>query len=147
MLTSEMRAKAMMVIKHKSILIIIMFTLSIFLLNCDDNSRQSSVSCKLQKIAANADCLAEALNERCSFFSCTNPDIRIDIRPANCISLDCETLECESIDVFDENGFLAEMPGLLMDLSVDEETGRPIGVFELDGLEEEVLCSGFLIAN
>ena len=131
----------------KKLLVFFSVFLSLSFVSCDDNQRQSSVSCKLELIAENSDCLAETLNNRCTFFSCTNSNIRIDIRPFNCIDIDCATLECESIEVFDQQGFVGEMPGVLMDMFVDEERILPAGVFEFDGVEEEVVCDGRFVVN
>ncbi|MGB2693030.1 MAG: hypothetical protein WBB48_12545 [Thermodesulfobacteriota bacterium] len=112
---------------------------------CDDNSRQGSISCKLMEIAETSDCLAKSLRRQCTYFGCEGSTIEIDVRPRECIFTDCETLECESIGIND--GDLTEQPGLLMDLSVDVETGLPIGVFVADGFEEEVLCNLATIGN
>jgi hypothetical protein len=86
--------------------------------------------------------MAKALNQRCSYFGCTSSSIDIDIHPRDCTYIDCVTLECENIEIMDiEGNLIDELPGLLMELSVDEETGFPIGVFQADGIEEEVICN------
>ena len=127
----------------------ILFLFSAFfilsLIACDDNSRQGSISCKLMEIAANSDCLAEDLRFRCTFFGCDGESIRINVDPRDCTATDCATLECESIGIDDGNP--TELPGFLMDLSVDMETGFPIGVVQVDGIEEEVLCSTASVGN
>lgn len=112
---------------------------------CDDNSRQGSISCKLMEIAETSDCLARSLRRQCTFFGCEGANIRIDIFPTDCVFTDCETLECENIVI--DDGATTELPGSLMDLSVDEETGFPFGTFIADGFEEEVLCNLAVIGN
>lgn len=113
---------------------------------CDDNQRQGSISCKLMEIAETSDCLAKSLRRQCTFFGCESENIEIDIFPQNCVFTDCETLECENVPI-DDGEEIIQLPGSLMDLAVDIETGFPIALFVADGFEEEVLCNLAIIAN
>jgi hypothetical protein len=127
-------------------LLVVVSVLFLFSLTaCDDNSRQGSISCKLMEIAETSECLAQDLRRQCAFFGCEGESIRISIDPKECIFTDCETLECENIDINSQS--LSGLPALLMDLSVDEETGFPIGLLEVDGFQQEVLCNLATIGN
>ncbi len=110
---------------------------------CDDNSRQGSVSCKLMKIAETSECLARSLNRQCTFFGCEGESVDVDIFPSNCEFTDCETLVCENMVI--GNGI--QVPGSLMDLAVDIESGFPIGLLVAEGFEEEVLCNFVIVSN
>jgi len=130
----------------KTILVIFSVLFLFSIASCDDNSRQGSVSCKLMEIAETSDCLARSLNRQCTFFGCESENIEIDIFPKNCEFTDCETLECENI-IIDDSGEISQLPGSLMDLAVDIESGFPIGLFVADGFEEEVICNLATVGN
>ncbi|MEX0999362.1 MAG: hypothetical protein WD000_05310 [Thermodesulfobacteriota bacterium] len=98
---------------------------------------------ELRENVANSVCLAEdyIIGFGCPNVGCfsSDPDIN-DGDLSTCTVIDCQTLSCEDMRVL----FNDPQPGLITEISVDEITGLPIGIFEVDGLEAEFTCLIFV---
>lgn len=126
----------------KKIIAIFSVLILITLSGCDDeciNCLPKSACDSLDEIretAANSECLAEDFitGFGCSntFYNANNPRISVGDRNL-CTVIDCETLSCEGMRV--ESG--PPEPGVVEQLSIDEMTGLPIGVFVVDIFQSE----------
>lgn len=120
--------------------------------SCDECVNcQSNASCSTEKLAEKAgesECLAEDFIRS---FGCPNmgcfsndPDISTGDRRA-CTFIDCETLSCDDLRLttfFPEESIQTTevVSGLIADISVDEMSGLPMGVFLVDDLQSEFTC-------
>jgi len=122
----------------KKILLVVSVLFLFSFTACDDNGNGSCNFDEFIESFANTDCPAEELVVGCTNTSCSSRDPDINDRDLrSCTIIDCETLSCEDIRV----GFEDPQPGLMTNIAVDEMTGRPIGIFEVDGLEGEFNCT------
>lgn len=106
-------------------------------INCTPKSFCSSD--ELRENVASSVCLAEdyITGFGCPNFSCFShdPDIN-DGDLSTCTVIDCQTLNCEDMRV----DFGPPQPGLIADISIDEMSGLPVGLFIVDELESEFSC-------
>lgn len=101
---------------------------------------------EMQERFANTNCITEEFITGCSNLGCSNRgDAGIGVKEISafrfserCTFLDCETLECE-LRVSGESLF-----GLVSELSIDEMTMTPIGIFVLDEQESPFTCTVFV---
>jgi len=123
----------------KCLFLISVLILGNFLIGCDDkggNDRSCTFE-EFREMVANTDCLAEELLFGCSNVGCRgfDPSFQTGLLD-DCIVIDCETLSCGALSVGDNPA----QPGLLAELTVDEITGFPIGIYQVDELEGEFAC-------
>jgi hypothetical protein len=123
----------------KTIIFVVSFIVLFNIVACDDsgNSGSRCTFDEYREMVANTDCLAEELLFGCSNVGCRgfDPSFQTGFLD-DCIVIDCETLSCETLSVGDE----PSQPGLLAELTVDEITGFPIGIYQVDDLEGEFAC-------
>ena len=132
----------------KTILLAVLVILSFTITGCDDeciNCTPASFCSNEELIenAANSVCLAEdyLVGFGCPNVGCfsRNPDIN-DGDLSTCTVIDCETLSCEDMRI----EFMDPEPGLITNISLDETTGSPIGLFEVDDMIGEFDCLIFV---
>ncbi len=132
----------------KTILLAVLVLISFSIAGCDDeciNCTPGSFCSNEELIenAANSTCLAEdyLIGFGCPNVGCfsRNPDIN-DGDLNTCTVIDCETLSCEEMRV----DFNEPEPGLITNISLEEMTGSPIGLFEVDDLIGNFNCLIFV---
>lgn len=122
-------------------LILILFYLFSFLA-CDNNNSDDEQFCQLDEFmenVANSECLAEELLAGCSNVDCSGSNPSTSVNLLSCSFVDCETLSCESISFVNINQSI-DQPGLMAEISIDELTGLPAGIFVLEDLENDFKC-------
>ncbi len=124
----------------KTILFIFSVLVLFNIIACDDSGNSGS-QCTFEEYlenVANTNCLAEELLFGCSNVGCRgfDPNFQTGFLD-DCIAIDCQTLSCETLTVGTEE---PAQPGLLTELTVDEITGFPIGIYQVDSAEGEFAC-------
>ena len=119
----------------------------LFMTGCDSDSGGGFLQCTNEEIRERftTDCIAEEFVTGCENIGCNNrrsvgmgeKEISI-ISNSDCTVIDCETMECDLRVSGEENQL-----GLAAELSVDEETGFPTGVFILEDQESTFECLTF----
>jgi len=123
----------------KTILLVFSVLILISVAGCDDNggNNRSCTFEEYREMVANTDCLAEELVFGCPNVGCRNTDTDFSTGFLNdCIVIDCQTLSCETLSVGVEDA----QPGFLTELIVDQISGFPIGVYQVDSLEGDFTC-------
>ena len=130
----------------------IIFVFSAFLYfsitGCDDECINCTPAsyCGFEEFSENAamsTCLAEdyLTGFGCPNISCFSSDPSInDGDLSACTVIDCQTLSCEEMRV----GGGDPQPGFIEDISLEEMTGTPIGIFEVDEFMSEFRCLPFV---
>lgn len=135
-------------IELKKVLFLIIPLLILFLYGgCGDNGNNPLI-CSVDDFIesmADAECLSEELVERCINAACfaEAPQISSVNLDGNCSQIDCENLTCDRI-VIRSGNTSTPFPGNLLELSIDPDSGFPIGVVQVDEIESDITCSVFV---
>lgn len=87
---------------------------------------------------SDSECLAESLTNSCQFAACSFSNGSAGILKPNCSPLDCSTVQCEQINVIDNN-MSVNISGIITDLELNDQ-GLPVGLINIDGEDREVDC-------
>lgn len=130
--------------KMKNILILLVPILIILLYGGCSNSNNELV-CNIEEMQtrfANTDCIAEELVFGCTNIFCRSEDASAVNFDENCSVVDCETLECERIELSTEP-IVTTLPGFMTDLNISDLNGLPTGNFLINDMEILFGC-GFI---
>ena len=87
---------------------------------------------------SDSECLAESLTNSCQFAACSFRDGVTSILKPNCTPLDCSSVQCEQINIIDNNMSI-DISGVITGLDINDQ-GSPVGLINIDGEDREVDC-------